>query len=81
MHVLAVRATAFVGGDAPRERDDVDAVVGFISALPGGIAIVDDPLQAVHGRFVELLSEQVILERTGSGIGADADVHEVGVGG
>jgi len=79
VHVLAIRTAPFVRGDSPRKRDDVDAVIGFISALPGRVAIVNDPLQTVHGRFIELLSEQVILERPGSGIGADADVHEVGV--
>ena len=81
VHVLAVRTTAFVGRDAPRERDDVDAVIGFVGALPGGVAVVDDPLQPVHGRFIELLSEQVILERSCAGVGADANVHEVGVRG
>ena len=63
MHVLAVRASALVGGDAPRERDDVDAVAVLIRALPGRVLVVDDPLQAVHGRFVELLFNQVILKR------------------
>ena len=68
-------------GDAPRQRDDVDAVIGLVSTLPSRVFVVDDPLDPVHGRLVEFLFNQVVFKRTSPQIGADTDIDEVGIRG
>ena len=81
MHVFTVRAPPFVGGDAPRQRDDVDTVTRLAGPFPRRVFVVNDPLKAVHGRFVELLREQIILKRPRTGVGADAHVHQISIRG
>ena len=80
MHVLAVRAPVLVRRDAPRQGDDVNAVTRFVGALPGGVFVVNDPLEAVHGGFVKFLFDHVILKRTCAQIRSDANIDEVSVG-
>ena len=61
-----------MAGDAPRERDDVDAVLRFIGPGPCVVFVVDDPLQAVHGRFVEFLCDEIPSKGPGR---RQADAH------
>ena len=42
--------------------------------------MVDNPLETVHGGFVEFLFEEVILEWSGSDICADSDVYKSSIG-
>ncbi len=81
MHVFAVRATPFVRGDAPRERNDVNAEVVFTRTLPLGVLVVNDPLQTVHGGFVELLFDDVVLKGARSKVGADTDIDQISIRG
>ena len=52
----------------------------FIGTGPSVVFVVDDPLQAVHGRFVEFLCDEVILEGACADVRADAHIDERRIG-
>jgi len=79
VHVRTIRATSFVGGYPPREGDDIDTILTFISTSPSIVFVIDDPLQAVHGRFIEFLCEQVVLKRACSSIRTNSNIDECGI--
>ena len=63
--------------DAPREGNDVDAVLRLISSIhPLRILVVNDPLKTVHCRFIEFLLENIVFERPGACVRTNSNINQ-----
>ena len=65
--------------NSPRQGKDVNTIIGAVSILPCRIFVINNPLNPVHSRFIELLFNSSVFKRTRSRISSDSNIDKCSI--